>query len=88
MAESKTFCQQILDDRVELEVLVEEGEGFWAHDYTPPEVVPLDSVIRIVPADYGQRQDQGPSNPHGEHAHEVWLPLQQLLNPSLYRGPQ
>ena len=34
--------------------------------------VPAALMIRIVPADYSQRQDRGPSNPHGEHAHDIW----------------
>ena len=35
--------------------------------------VPVACLLRLVQAEYGQRQDAvGPGNPHGEHAHEVW----------------
>lgn len=31
-------------------------------------------LLRVLPHEYSQRQDKE-GNPHGEHAHDVWIPL-------------
>jgi len=71
-----------------MEPLVEEDDGMWVLDeqYDAPVPVLLSSLERVVEADYGQRQDTGHGNPHGEHAHDVWQ-VSEPLPPSVLRGP-
>ncbi|KAG1655674.1 hypothetical protein FOA52_011802 [Chlamydomonas sp. UWO 241] len=80
--------ETISDSSVELEPLVEEEDGVWVADASSPSRVrvPGGSLLRVVDADYGQRQDKvGPGNPHGEHAHEVWQ-VKVPLPPGIYKG--
>ena len=48
--------------------------GIWVADesVSMPLAVAVSDLVRVVPAEYGQRQVRGPSNPHGEHAHDIW----------------
>ena len=48
--------------------------GVWVADESVagPVAVAVSDLVRVVPAEYGQRQIRGPSNPHGEHAHDIW----------------
>lgn len=48
--------------------------GIWVTDdsISEPVAVAVGGLVRVVPAEYGQRQVRGPSNPHGEHAHDIW----------------
>eukprot|EP00955_Chlamydomonas_euryale_P085427 364100-Chlamydomonas_euryale.AAC.5 len=65
------------------------ADGVWVADdaFSAPVAVPADRLLRVIEADYGQRQDAvGPGNPHGEHAHDVWEVTIQLP-PGIYRGP-
>ncbi|KAI8463703.1 MAG: hypothetical protein J3K34DRAFT_526789 [Monoraphidium minutum] len=66
------------------------AEVWWTHDGAAvlegPQAVELGEVLRVVEADFSQRQDKvGPGNPHGEHAHDVFLPLVPLA-PGVYTG--
>jgi hypothetical protein len=45
--------------------------------------VPIDAIVRVLQADFSQRMDADRvSNPHGEHAHDVW----EILDPVEPRG--
>lgn len=72
-----------------VEPLVMEEEGVWTHDdrvSDSPQPIGFESVLRVVEADFSQRQDKvGPGNPHGEHAHDVFLPLVPLA-PDVFMG--
>jgi hypothetical protein len=51
-----------------------QEESIWQQDDRfPTAAVELARLVRIVPVEYSQRQDKGPQNPHGEHAHDVFL---------------
>lgn len=78
---------KIQEDGVEVEPLVEEEEGVWVADETcpAPQLVPSSCLVTVVAAELGQRQDRGPSNPHGEHAHDIWQ-VSQPLHLEIYRG--
>lgn len=79
------------DSSVELQRLSEEatssGSQWLVEDHSgTTELVPLSSVVQVVEADYGQRIDPDRvSNPHGEHAEEVWQLLIDVP-PQVYRG--
>lgn len=50
--------------------------GLWVEDEDQGanKAVPLSAVRAVLTgASLEQRQDTGPSNPHGEHAHDVWV---------------
>lgn len=49
--------------------------GLWVEDDQEASTdVPLAAVRAVLAgASLEQRQDTGPSNPHGEHAHDVWV---------------
>lgn len=51
-----------------------QEESIWQEDVRFPAALPveLNRLVRIVPVEYSQRQDKGPQNPHGEHAHDVF----------------
>lgn len=49
-----------------------------------PASVPLRDVLSVLPADLSQRQDRR-SNPHGEHAHDVWT-LLEAPSPAVLRA--
>ncbi|GBF91649.1 hypothetical protein Rsub_03953 [Raphidocelis subcapitata] len=74
-----------------VEPLVEEEEGIWAHDGAAgeaPQPVEAADVLRVVEFDLQSRQDRvGPGNPHGEHAHDVFIPLVQLSD-GVFRSPE
>ncbi|MEW5309251.1 MAG: hypothetical protein WDW38_001150 [Sanguina aurantia] len=62
------------------EVESSSGSGtLWvaSHD-KPPAILAASQICRVLESSYSQRQDRGPSNPHGEHAHDVYEILDQL----------
>lgn len=56
------------------------GSGtLWVASYDrPPAILAASQICRVLESSYSQRQDRGPSNPHGEHAHDVYEIFDQL----------
>lgn len=63
-----------------------QSDGIWVLDSgSPSESIPSLDVISCIDHDYAQRIEQDRiSNPHGEHAEEVWEILESL--PDLNAG--
>ncbi|KAG2493332.1 hypothetical protein HYH03_008467 [Edaphochlamys debaryana] len=79
--------EKVEEGRVTVWPLEEEAEEEWveSHDARLQELPPS-AIRRVLDFDLSQRQDRE-SNPHGEHAHDVY----RLLNPpsqGVYRGPR
>ena len=74
---------QVAGDNVVLEPLKEEESGLWLADSRQQTFrVPQAAVVRRVEADYGQRVDPDRiSNPHSEHAEDIWQLLDVELSP-------
>ncbi len=66
---------QVAGNEVVLEPLREEEGGLWLADSAQKVLrVSQTAVVRRVEADYGQRVDPDRiSNPHSEHAEDIWL---------------
>lgn len=66
---------QVLNKEVLLEPLMEEDEGLWLADPSRPVLkVHVETVLRLVDAEYGQRVDPDRiANPHSEHAEDIWI---------------
>lgn len=85
-------CSQVnCDDSIQLQRLSEEAStsgSLWLvedHSGTTQRIA-TSSVVQVVNADYGQRIDPDRvSNPHGEHAEEIWQLLAEVP-PHVYRG--
>lgn len=62
-------------------------DDWWVvDDAAAPTTVPAASILRTLDHEYSQRQDRS-SNPHGEHAHDVYKILDELGG-GVYRGPR
>ncbi|GMH38741.1 hypothetical protein BSKO_06625 [Bryopsis sp. KO-2023] len=64
----------VSNQNVDVDWLIEEAPGIWVLDPdTPPKTVSTENVLRTIDHEYSQRIEQDRiSNPHGEHAEEVW----------------
>mmetsp|Transcript_11393 Transcript_11393/g.20002 ORF Transcript_11393/g.20002 Transcript_11393/m.20002 type:complete len:166 (-) Transcript_11393:613-1110(-) len=63
---------------ITMEPLVEEEEDVFMAEDVVEERVPCSSILSIIECDVSERQDTGPSNPHGEHAHTIYRVLKPL----------
>lgn len=67
---------QVVGDMVEIDPLESKDGVVWRlHEEgsAPTDVVPIANIQQTIDAEYGQEMDADRiSNPHGEHAHEVW----------------
>jgi hypothetical protein len=77
------------DERCEVHPLDEEEDnpGVWLESHErPPTVVRLERVARVVDHDFAQRMaPDRVSNPHGEHAEDVWRIATRDLPPNTRR---
>lgn len=81
--------QQTSAETLQVSRLYEESPGVWlVHDHSgDTETVPVSAVQGVLEADYTQRVDPDRiSNPHGEHAEEVWTVPLNSVPPTVWRG--
>uniref|UniRef100_A0A061S8N2 Uncharacterized protein n=1 Tax=Tetraselmis sp. GSL018 TaxID=582737 RepID=A0A061S8N2_9CHLO len=72
----------------EVEPLVEQGDKIWILDEEEeePDTVPTSAILGVLDSEYGQRAvEDRISNPHGEHAEEIWEIFEEL-DAETYRG--